>query len=204
MKTSRLERIRNAKGSNQYSTKKKARKDVTAQWMFVFLCLIVTLIGIRALELEIRNDGFNQAYAEMEIVSPVGTKPSGTPIPTPTLTMEQVRDVEEIDSYIDTIFRGNAKVAKAVYRNECGVTRKEFPRCRFTTPHEDSVGLFQINLQSKAGKVHYDRVPGETLEEKVEWLKYPKNNVLVAYWIFQHSGWNPWTAYTSGNYLKDM
>lgn len=70
-KPTRLERVRNAKGSNQYKAKKKARKDVTAQWAFIGLCILVTLIGIRALELEVRNGGFNQAYAEAPILSPL-------------------------------------------------------------------------------------------------------------------------------------
>lgn len=133
----------------------------------------------------------------VRVVEQVST-PAATLTPTPTPT-------KEILDYINTIFRKDAKVAIAVMKNECNPQNKLFPTCHKTiTSKEYSVGIFQINIQSATSKVHYNRIPGETLEEKVEWLKDPFNNTLMAYWIFQNSGWYPWTAYTSGNYLKDM
>lgn len=121
-----------------------------------------------------------------------------------TPELVQPTQQEEIEKYIKTIFGKDAKTAIAVSRNECGPTNKSYPSCQFKTAHENSIGLFQINIESATTKVHWSRIPGETLDEKVEWLKNPHNNTLMAFWIFTHSGFNPWTAFTSGNYLKDM
>lgn len=200
VRPSRLDRVRNAKGTNQYAVRKRERKDVTTQWLIVFLAIFITLGFVSAGVKYLINQGVNQAYAKVELISPVVREIT----PTPTQTNKQIQDQEEIENYIKIIFKEDARIAIAVSRNECNPANKFYPKCRFTTPHEDSVGIFQINLQSNAGKVHYDRIPGDNLEEKVEWLKEPKNNVLAAFWIFTHSGWNPWTAYTSGVYLKDM
>ncbi len=206
VRESRLERIRNAKGSNQYATKKKVRKDHTFQTLVIGLSFIGLVIlgneGIKSAVHLLENRGIEKAYAEQSIISPVV---EASPTPTPTLSPKQVKEQGEIEDYIRTIFRGDARVAIAVSHNECSPRHPLYPYCDKTiTSKEYSVGIFQINIQSEAGKVHYDRVPGSNLEEKVAWLREPKNNTLVAFWIFKHSGWNPWTAYTSGNYLKDM
>lgn len=110
----------------------------------------------------------------------------------------------QIERYIKTIFGSDAKVAIAISHNECNPLNKLYPKCNLHTHVENSVGLFQINIESAVAKVHWARIPGETLEQKKEWLENPYNNTLLAYWIYQTSGWNPWSAYTSGNYLNDM
>lgn len=196
------------RGTNQYA--KKGKKDIGAYMIaFIYLMSLMVLMydislhfptSIEASENISAPVGITQTADPAESQQVVETKVS-TPAeipsdPTPTQT--------EIESYIKTIFGRDAKTAIAVSRNECGPTNKNYPSCQFHTAHENSIGLFQINLMSQYAKVHYDRVPGETLEEKIEWLKDPHNNVLMAYWIYSHSGWYPWTAYTSGNYLKDM
>lgn len=55
-----------------------------------------------------------------------------------------------------------------------------------------SVGLFQINLY---GKLAASR-PSE------EWLKVPENNIAYAYTLYKEGGWNVWSAYKTGAYLK--
>ena len=68
-----------------------------------------------------------------------------------------------------------------------------------------SIGWFQINLAHdfcNGKKVHWDKVPGETLEEKKEWLKIPENNVIIAKFILATQGKRAWSAYSSGAYLK--
>ena len=55
---------------------------------------------------------------------------------------------------------------------------------------EHSVGLLQINL-----KAHSAKVPGETLEDKTEFLKVPKNNLLVGRFIKATQGvQNAWVS----------
>ncbi len=143
VKPTRLERLRNAKGSNQYSTKKKPRKDVTLEWMFVFLCLVVTFIGIRALELHIRNDGFNQAYAEMPIVSPLAPEPTKVPNPTPTPT-----ELEEVVAYITKKFEPEGKhvVVQAIncFYSESGL-RPNAVGQNSDAPKSKDHGVAQLN-----------------------------------------------------------
>lgn len=190
------------KGSNQYRSKYK--KDVGA-YMIGFLYLMILMLALHDFSIILKPSNSDASESVNVITSPLADPAKSmavvayTPPATPTPNIQ-----EEIEAYIKTIFGRDAKTAIAVSRNECGPTNKSYPSCQFHTSHENSIGLFQINLMSKYAKVHYDRVPGETLEEKIEWLKDPHNNVLMAYWIYSHSGWNPWTAYTSGNYLKDM
>jgi hypothetical protein len=189
------------RGSNQY--RKKANTHYVI-WYFLFIGIIVTL------SLFAKNQQ-DTVYAQ-EILSPLPTNTASSsaevvPTASPRLedpSLERLTLQKEIEDYIRTIFGKDAKVAIAVSRNECGPTNKKYPSCQFHTAHENSIGLFQINIESQTTKVHWARIPGDTLEEKIEWLKEPQNNVLMAYWIFTKSGWNPWSAYTNGNYLKDM
>src|SRR3990167_5881711 len=111
---------------------------------------------------------------------------------------------EEIEAYIKTIFGKDAKVAIAVSRNECSPQNPYYPRCAYHTQYEYSVGIFQINLYNANHWIHAKKVPGETMGEKIEWLKDPFHNTLIAYKIFSDSGFTPWVAYTSNAYLKDL
>jgi len=111
---------------------------------------------------------------------------------------------EQIDAYIRTIFGKDAKVAIAVNRVECNPANKQYPKCVYHTDHEYSVGIFQINLFNKTHAIHAAKVPGKTMEEKIESLKNPYINTLVAYKIFTSSGFAPWSGYSSGRYLDHM
>lgn len=143
VKPTRLERIRNAKGSNQFKTKKKARKDVTGQWMFVFLCFVVTILGLRAIQLEIYNDGFNQAYAEVELISPVAPEPTKAPNPTPTPT-----ELEEVVAYITKKFEPEGKhvVVQAIncFYSESGL-RPNAVGQNNDAPRSKDHGVAQLN-----------------------------------------------------------
>lgn len=55
-----------------------------------------------------------------------------------------------------------------------------------------SVGLFQINL---FGALTNSR-------PSADWLLNPTNNIDYAHKLYERSGYNPWTTYTSGKYLK--
>lgn len=168
---------------------------------------ILMLILGSAYLLQADNSIISPYVAQAQFVGnarPVSASGSALLVKAKAQTAGQITQQEEIEKYIKTIFGKDAKVAIAVSHHECGPTNKAYPACNLHTNAEDSVGLFQINIQSKTAKVHFARIPGETLEEKKEWLKDPYNNTLLAYWIFQTSGWNPWSAYTSGRYLASM
>lgn len=192
---------KNKKGSNQYRTR---HHD---DWKKIF-CLFMWLVFLSmAGATYFRHEGVKamaDEYTRVAGQSGVLKVTYATPTESPEKTRQEQQ--KEIEAYIKTIFGKDGKLAVAVSRNECGVTYKTYPRCRYTTDKEDSIGIFQINIQSKTTKVHWARIPGETLEEKVEWLKDPHNNTLMAYWIFSASGnsFNAWSAYTSGRYEKDM
>lgn len=137
--------------------------------------------------------------------------PSVTPTTTPPVdksegvkSSEVSTQQEEIDAYIRTIFGKDAKVAIAVNRVECNPGNKKYPKCVYHTDHEYSVGIFQINLFNKSHWIHAKKVPGKTMEEKIENLKDPYLNTLIAYKIFTDSGFEPWAGYTSGRYLDHL
>lgn len=76
---------------------------------------------------------------------------------------------------------------------------------------EHSVGIMQINLMrhSDGKKIHWSKVPGETLQEKEAWLQVPENNLKVAREIYEgrnkskmHFG--DWSAFTNGSYKRHL
>jgi len=71
---------------------------------------------------------------------------------------------------------------------------------------EHSVGIMQINLMrhSDGKKIHWSKVPGETLKEKESWLQVPENNMKVARQIYDRQGFQPWSAFTGGSYKKHL
>lgn len=101
-----------------------------------------------------------------------------------------------IEKYIKTIFGKDGDIAYAIARAESGLR----PSAKLITKHETSIGIFQINIQSEQAKVHYHRIPGNTLNDKIAWLEVPENNVLMAYWIYSHSGFSPWSVYKNNSY----
>jgi hypothetical protein len=73
------------------------------------------------------------------------------------------------------------------------------------TANECSIGIFQINLAKDYcnGKwVHAGKVPGDTMEAKVAWLKHPENNIKIARQLYERQGWNPWSVYLNKSYLR--
>lgn len=126
----------------------------------------------------------------------------GSPTPTPT---PSEHTQEKIEAYIRALFGRDGHVAVAVSRNECNPSNRAYPKCVYHTEHEYSVGIFQINLYNARQWIHASKVPGETMAEKIESLKDPFINALVAHKIYSDSnGFTPWSAYTNGNYKKDL
>lgn len=186
------------RGSNQYQKKTNTHYVL---WYLIFIAIVVSL-GMFA-------KSKKPAYAQ--ILSPLASPSASLTVegkekalPQPEVTTPVEEESIQIEKYIKTIFGRDAKVAIAISHHECNPANKMYPKCNLHTHVENSVGIFQINIESATAKVHWARIPGETLEEKKTWLENPYNNTLLAFWIFQTSGWTPWSAYTSGRYLADM
>jgi hypothetical protein len=160
--------------------------------------------------------GFSSDLFKQPLISPVSAAPSVSLESSPQTGQETEGGkptVKQVQAYLKQIFGSKWKIAWAVAQNECNSKRKEWPVCvnSWGTQNtgEHSVGMFQINLargEGKGAKVHWDKIPaGNTLGEKEVWLGNWKNNILTAYVVSQGgTNWNPWTAYTSGAYLKDL
>lgn len=143
-------------------------------------------------------EGDNEDKAGRESAPPVKTEQANL---VETEKQEAKFSQEEIDDYIDTIFGGkDGRIMRAINRVECNPANKAYPECVYHTEHEYSVGIFQINLFNSKHWIHAKKVPGETMEEKVEALKDPYINTLVAYKIFSDSSFTPWAGFTSGRY----
>lgn len=125
--------------------------------------------------------------------------------PSPSVILSHTEGVKptfkEFSDYVRVVFGKSARTALAVSQAECNPNRPEWPNCinawKRGNRGEYSLGAFQINLLA-----HKDKIPGKTNTEKVEWLEDWKNNVVMAHVIYSHSGFRPWTAWTSGAYRK--
>jgi len=156
-------------------------------WLTVF---IIILAGVIVYTLKVGVDSIfapRYVYAQTSIIAPT---------PTPKV-VEYSQD--EIEDYIKTIFGKDSDLAIRVQHSECSPANRNYPRCVYHTDREYSVGIFQINLFNKDHSIHAGKIPGETMAEKIEWLKNPYNNTLVAFKIFKDSGFYPWSAYKRGD-----
>lgn len=115
--------------------------------------------------------------------------------------LENPVTIEETKDYMRYKFGDNYKVACMVAYSEGLVSNRVN-----STPYERSVGTFQINLADNFGqgtRIHWNKVPGETLEAKEAWLKVRKNNIDLAYKMSKGgTDWHQWSGYTNGSYLK--
>lgn len=159
---------------------------------------------------------FTPVNSDSPLLSPLPVYATESPDPAPdTQTVKEVKPVveegrkdvqsregrEEIIELIRNAFPEDPNVAVAIAMGESSLdptrTHKDYKEC--------SIGLFQINLAKGdcAGKkIHWDKVPGETAEEKIAWLQIPENNIKIARQIYDAQGWVPWTVFTSAIYKK--
>src|SRR3990167_1673591 len=188
--------MKTRRGSNQHQSKYSSHWKVNA---IIFLVIWILVISGAFVYYGFRIKNV-QAQETPELISPTAT-------PTPTVHILQVIDnapvvyegefeQKQIIAYIKTIFGRDWKIACAIARSESGLRTD----ANNTSKIEISIWIMQINLKSEYAKVHYDRVPGKTLEEKIAWLEVPENNVLMGYWIYTKSGFNPWSVYKTGAY----
>lgn len=198
--------MKTRRGTNQY--KARYHKDIKSHLIF-FVSLLFFFTVTNAY---VNLDNF-PPKANAEILSPIASpsaslnsegKDSALPQLEVTTPVEEGPSQKDIEAYIKTIFGKDSKVAIAVSHVECNPANKAYPKCVYHTQHEYSVGIFQINLFNANQWIHAAKVPGETMEEKIESLKDPYINTLVAYKIFSAQGFLPWAGYTSGRYLDQL
>lgn len=160
----------------------------------------ITTVGDPVKILSPMAQGPEVAYADekvhIRVVKPV-TETEETP-GIPVVQQEDRESSKEIEAYMRTIFGKDAPTAIAIAKAESGLRAK----ANNTSKIETSIGVMQINIKSKTTLVHWSRIPGKTLEEKVKWLEVPEQNILLSYWIFSKSGFSPWSTYQNGAYLK--
>jgi hypothetical protein len=94
--------------------------------------------------------------------------------------LENPQTLAEIKDYMRFKFGGNYQVACMVAYGES----LRNPKATSSKPLECSTGVFQINIKDGyclGNKVHWDKVVGASLEDKIAWLQNPKNNIDLAY-----------------------
>lgn len=113
----------------------------------------------------------------------------------PTPIHNQFGFRSDMDSLIRKSFPDDPSTAAAIGMQESSLN----PEARYTDRKNgiDAIGLMQINLPA-----HQDIVPGKTYEEKVRNLMNPETNLQLANQIHSKQGWQPWQAYTSGQYQR--
>lgn len=134
-----------------------------------------------------------------------------------TIPVKKLPARKEIEKYFPlakTLFGSQWKIAIAVAEAECNSNRKDWPRCinswgETSTTGEYSVGWGQINLArmgGKGNKVHWDKIPGDSLSQKTLWLQDPENNLFAMHlvWLGRGKSFSAWSAFTSGNYLDQL
>lgn len=185
-----------AVGTNQY--KVKSKKDIGA-YMITFIYLMAFMTGLYDLQFV----KFPPQIQAQEIISPVATQSAVLKVSTPSAVIKPQYTQEDIEAYIKTIFGRDGAMAVQVSHHECSPSHKMYPGCVKKDNIEWSCGIWQINLRDpKTMKlIHAAKVPGDTLEDKCNWLKDPYQSTLVAFYIYSHQDFCPWTWYKN-NYCK--
>ena len=145
-----------------------------------------------------------QNWMNSESVVVIASTTTASPTPS-TVVGQATTEVEPVvDKYKDLIkdiFGDEWEVAYAIAMAESHMN----PDAVHKDVNEWSIGLFQINIRKGDGvgaKVHWEKIPGDTGEEKEEWLKKPKNNILTAKFLYGSSGFYPWSVYKNGSYKE--
>lgn len=180
--------------------------------VWILIAFIFMTFGALAFYGRSQKEGYVVvAYASDLKAQRLATMPPKTsPTPEPLVVDPTKEELyKEFASYVKTIFGKDAGVALAVSACECSKANKAWPGCVLSTKVEHSVSVFQINIAKEQGKgpwVHWAKIPGETLEEKQEWLGSPFNATLVAFKIYSDSGnkFTAWSGYNNGCYLTKM
>ncbi len=113
--------------------------------------------------------------------------------------LENPVTIQETKDYMRYKFGDNYKVACMVAYGESLRTPNYVARNALET----SAGIFHINLIDGSGrKVHWDKVPGETEDEKIAWLQVAKNAVDLTYKMSNGgTEWGQWMAHNNKSFL---
>jgi len=157
-----------------------------------------------------------QAVEQPSAVEVIEPQAGQVVVTAPTPTARPVSENERIKNLIRETFGDNGELAIAIGMSESHLipTRTLFASKGAHSWIDDSykgecsVGLFMVNLASdncEGKRVHYDKVPGNTLQDKIAWLKVPENNIKFAKKLYDERGnFTAWSGYTGGGYKKHM
>src|SRR5436853_4523898 len=101
-----------------------------------------------------------------------------------------------VTHYLFSTFGNQGQVAYAVAQAESSLDEHA------VSPTGD-YGLMQINLSA-----HWDKIPGRSADERIQWLFNAYNNINYAKYLYDDSlsrtgcGFCPWNAYTNGSYWR--
>jgi len=171
---------------------RKVAKQHTPVW-FKLLVILTIFTGLWGL-----CEDANRVQARPEVVSEAQEEPSSTrPLERDTVAREADRQ-PTIDDWFDKYFGADAKIARAICQSESGLKADSMNK----TLNKDGswdIGTCQINLQA-----HWDKIPGDTKDDKVHWLTMPELNIAVAKLVYDSQGWTAWTDYKNKRYLKNL
>lgn len=103
-------------------------------------------------------------------------------------TLENLTSIEEYICEKWGVY--DCRVALAVAKAESGMREQAF---NINTNNTIDIGIYQIN------SVHFEK-EGCSLKDLVDEYK----NVDCAYGIWEQQGWNPWVAFTNGNFKSNL
>lgn len=106
--------------------------------------------------------------------------------------------VETPQEVIRRVFGADARVMTAICESE-GSWNAEAMNTTLNKDGSWDIGICQINL-----KWNWDKIPGETKDEKVQNLKDPKTNIEVAKKVFDSQGFWAWSDYKNGKYKNHL
>lgn len=95
---------------------------------------------------------------------------------------------ENVEQAIVREFKEDSRMARAIFKSESGLDPK-------ASSNTGDYGICQINLRA-----HWGKIPGDSREQKIEWLENFQNNLKLCKKIKDSSGWYPWTDFKNGKY----
>lgn len=164
------------RGSNQYQDNWRLSYGTKKSIYYLLFCMfMVALVGFVA------QINMKKLEARAEVISPLAVS-AAVVVPTPTPVL--IKQKNFVD-YAKRVAGDKAKLLIALANCE-GLNSKR--KVNINSNGSADYGEMQVNT------VHFDRVPGETYEEKVKWLSDPENNALFGYMLLLEQNVGPWKS----------